>query len=135
MRDTRLAFIFFGLLPAFNAAGLFIYSIYLVTGGRGSTGAALIVTLLSVLVMLAAVLYAGVRRARDMGWSGGTTFVVFAIATFLVFPLPLLLLWLALAPGKGGEAGSTSTSVARVLALVLLMGMPWMLVLVARAVG
>lgn len=134
MRDNRLSFAFFGLLPALNAAGLFVYSIFLATGGRGSTGVALIVTLLSVLVLLGAVLHAGVRRARDMGWTGTTTFVVFALALFLVFPLPLLLVWLLVAPGKVNEPAQSS-GLSRWLALLLLLAGPWMLILVARAVG
>lgn len=135
MRDTRLQFLAFGVLPALNAAALFIYSIFLVTGGRGSTGLALIVTLLSVLLMLVALTHAGVRRARDLGWSGTTTAVVFVLAALLMAPLPLLVAWLAFAPGQGGGEARSSTSVARVLTLVLLLAMPWMLILVARAVG
>ena len=46
MRDTRLQFIAFGLLPALNALALFIHSIFIVTGTTGGAGAALVVTLL-----------------------------------------------------------------------------------------
>lgn len=134
MRDTRLQFIAFGLLPALNALALFIHSIFIVTGTTGGAGAALVVTLLAVAVMAVAVVLAGVRRARDLGWSGTTTTVVFALSILLVMPIPLLLAWLCFAPGKGG-AEPEPTGVARVLRLVLLLVMPWMLILVARELG
>lgn len=135
MRDNRLQFVIFGLLPAINAAGLFVYSIFLATGGRGSTGVALIVTLLAILVMLVATVHAGVRRARDLGWSGTTTAVVFALAGFLVMPVPLLLAWLAVAPGQGPVPDAAPNGLARGLTLLLLLALPWMLILVAHAVG
>lgn len=134
MRDTRLQFIAFGLLPALNALALFIHSIFIVTGTTGGAGAALVVTLLALLVMLIAVVLAGVRRARDLGWSGTTTTVVFGLAFLLVMPIPLLLAWLCFAPGKDGVPPEP-TAVERVLRLVLLLAMPWMLILVARALG
>jgi uncharacterized membrane protein YhaH (DUF805 family) len=134
MRDTRTRFLFFGLLPAFNALGLFVYSIFLVTGGRGSTGLALIVVLLAMLILLVAVAHAGVRRARDLGWSGSTTFVVLALAALLVLPLPLLLAWFALAPGRAADPAPPA-GLARWLTLLLLLALPWMLVLVARSVA
>jgi hypothetical protein len=56
------------------------------------------------------------------------------LSILLVVPIPLLLAWLAFAPGQGGEPPAP-TPVARVLTLVLLLAMPWMLILVARAVG
>lgn len=134
MRDTRLQFIAFGLLPALNALALFIHSIFIVTGTTGGVGLALAVTLLAVLVMVIAVVLAAVRRARDLAWSGATTTVVLGLSILLVMPIPLLLAWLCLAPGKGGDLPEP-TGVARVLRLVLLLVMPWMLILVARAVG
>lgn len=134
MRDNRLQFLAFGLLPALNGLALFIHSIFIVTGTTGGVGAALAVTLLAALAMAIAVLLAGVRRARDLGWSGTTTTVLFGLSLLLVLPIPLLLAWLVLAPGQApGQAAPTG--VARVLGLVLLLALPWMLILVARALG
>ena len=55
MRETRLQFLAFGVLPALNGLLLFIHSIFIVTGTTGGAGAALVVTLLAVLVMVIAV--------------------------------------------------------------------------------
>lgn len=129
MRDNRGQFILFGLLPAFNAVALLIYSIYLVTGGQGPTGAALAVVLVSIGALVLASAHACVRRARHLGWSGTTTLVLVGLSMLLVFPLPLLLLWLALAPGRGAD--SDPSGLRRWLTLLLLLALPWMLALVA----
>lgn len=134
MRDNRWQFVVFGVLPAFNLCALLVHSIFLATGARGATGAALVVVLVAMLLMLVALLHAGVRRARDLAWSNTTTLVVFALAGLLVVPVPLLMAWLVFAPGQIDEPAPPA-GLARWFSLVLLLGLPWMLILVARAVG
>lgn len=134
MRDNRWQFVVFGVLPTLNLCALFVYSVFLATGARGATGAALVVVLVAMLLLMVAAVHSAARRARDLGWSGTTTLVVFALAGLLVVPVPLLVAWLAFAPGQGDEPAPPA-GLARWLRLVLLLGLPWMLILVARTMG
>ncbi|MBX3609725.1 MAG: DUF805 domain-containing protein [Hydrogenophaga sp.] len=135
MRDDRVRFLIFGFLPALNVVALFVASIFVATSGRSGSGAALAVVLLSILVSLAAVVHAGVRRARDLGWSGTTTVVVIGLCIVVMPLVPVLLLWLLLAPGQPATEVPQPTSLNRWLAWVLVLGAPWMLTLVARSLG